>query len=242
VFAQTTATDFTAIDCHGDSYNLYSKLDAGKVVVLAWVMPCSACIADPLDAFTTIQTYGTSQQNRIQFNLVDDFGNTTCSSLSGWANLYGMGNANMISDPVVSMADYGVNGMPKVVIIAGSNHKIYYNENSSSAGFQTALDLALAENPLTIKETISVNYELNVFPNPVNQLLNVSYSISVPCNLTIEIVDILGAKTKQSIIYGEKQIGKHSEVLDVSNLANGIYFLKINSPNGTQMKKFIVSK
>lgn len=38
-FSQTTATDFTAEDCDGNVVSLFSELDEGKVVVIAWVMP-----------------------------------------------------------------------------------------------------------------------------------------------------------------------------------------------------------
>jgi len=242
VFAQTTATDFTATDCQGDSYNLFSNLDDEKVVVLAWVMPCATCITDPLDAYTITQEYNVSHPNRIQFNLVDDYGNTTCSSLSTWANQYGMGSTHMMSDPVISMSDYGVAGMPKIVIIAGENRTIYFNENSSTAGFQVALDLALAENPLGVDEKESNTFELNIFPNPVNQELNVAYSLNEPSEVNFEVTDILGAKVEHVSTLNKKEAGVNTEKLDVSDLANGTYFLKISTPNGSQMKKFIVAK
>lgn len=38
-FGQTTATDFTVNDCGGTSHNLFTELDAGKVIVLCWPMP-----------------------------------------------------------------------------------------------------------------------------------------------------------------------------------------------------------
>jgi len=41
LIAQTNATDFTANDCDGVSHHLFSELDNGKVVVIAWVMPCN---------------------------------------------------------------------------------------------------------------------------------------------------------------------------------------------------------
>ena len=43
-FAQTTATDFTANDCGGTSHTLFTELNAGNVIVITWVMPCSSCI------------------------------------------------------------------------------------------------------------------------------------------------------------------------------------------------------
>jgi hypothetical protein len=241
-YSQTTATDFTATDCDGNSYNLFSKLNDDKVVILAWVMPCATCITDPLEAYTIIQGYAASHPNRIEFSLVDDFANTTCSSLAIWAGQYGMGNAHMMSDAVISMFDYGVAGMPKVVILAGSNHTVYYNENSSTAGFQAALDLALAENPLAVDENESNVSELSIFPNPVNHLLNVSYSLNESSDVTYEIVDLLGAKIDYPIVSSKKQAGKNSEKIDLGNLANGTYFLKINTINGSIVKKFIVTK
>ncbi len=39
VFSQTIATDFSVDDCNGNFVNLFSELDEGKVVVIAWVMP-----------------------------------------------------------------------------------------------------------------------------------------------------------------------------------------------------------
>lgn len=38
-FSQTTATDFTVNDCNDVTTNLFTQLDEGKVVVIAWVMP-----------------------------------------------------------------------------------------------------------------------------------------------------------------------------------------------------------
>jgi len=242
VFAQTTATNFTATDCQGASYNLFSNLDDDKVVILAWVMPCATCITDPLDAYTITQGYNVSHPNRIQFNLVDDYGNTTCSSLSTWANQYGMGSTHMMSDAVSSMSDYGVAGMPKIVIIAGENRTVYFNENSSTAGLQTALDLALAENPLGVIENKPNAFELNVFPNPVNQALNVSYFLNEPSEVTFEITNVLGAKIEYKNAINKKEVGLNSEELDVSHFANGTYFLKINTSYGSQMKRFIVAK
>ena len=37
-FSQNNATDFTALDCDGVSHHLFSELDSGKVIVIAWVI------------------------------------------------------------------------------------------------------------------------------------------------------------------------------------------------------------
>lgn len=39
LFSQTTATNFTVDDCNGVTHDLFTELDEGKVVIIAWVMP-----------------------------------------------------------------------------------------------------------------------------------------------------------------------------------------------------------
>ena len=123
LLAQTNATDFTADDCHGDEHHLFSELDAGKVIVLAWVMPCGACVSDPVTALSVVDSYSESHPDRVLFYLADDnITTTSCTTLSGWAANYGLGFVTCFSDPVVDMGDYGVAGMPKIVVLSGLNH------------------------------------------------------------------------------------------------------------------------
>lgn len=240
--SQTTATDFTATNCHGGTYSLFSNLNAGKIVVIAWVMPCSACITDPLTAYTIVESYANSHPERITFILADDYANTSCATLIGWADNYGMGNnADEFSDPSIDMNDYGAEGMPKIVILAGDNHKIYFNGNSTTVGFQSALDLALAENPLGLKKVNNSNFKLSVYPNPVNNVLNVSYELKESSEVILEIIDIVGSKVKLIQTEGIKETGVYNVILDVSNLRKGIYFLKISTNSGSKMIKIMVS-
>ncbi len=142
-----TATDFNVLDCDGNSHHLYGELDAGKIIVIAWIMPCTSCINDPLNAHTIVQTYAASHPGRVVMYIADDYANSPCSTITGWSNFYGMTNSTKFSDPAITMSDYGVDGMPKIVVLGGSDHKVYYNENSSSVGVDTAIDQALADNP-----------------------------------------------------------------------------------------------
>ena len=80
-FSQNNATDFTALDCDGVSHHLFSELDSGKVIVIAWVMPCGPCGSIALDAYTASLGYAISNPGRVEFYLVDDFANTDCASL-----------------------------------------------------------------------------------------------------------------------------------------------------------------
>ena len=141
------SADFTAVDCDGLTHNLYNELDANKIIVIAWVMPCSSCITDPVDALNIVQTYSSSHPGRISFYLADDYADQNCATIKGWASWYGLSSATAFSDPNLTMVNYGVAGMPKIVVIAGGNRFIYFNKNESTVGFKAAIDQALADNP-----------------------------------------------------------------------------------------------
>ncbi len=144
----SVATDFTATDCDGDTNHLFSELDAGKIVVIAWIMPCNTCINDPLNAYNLVQGYAETHPGRVTFYLADDYANSPCAAITGFGNAYGMTDCDKFASPEVSMDGYGAAGMPKLVVLGGSNHFVYYNENQSSDGVEAAINKALADNPL----------------------------------------------------------------------------------------------
>lgn len=236
-FSQTTATDFTAPDCNGLTHNLFSELDSGKVIVIAWVMPCLTCITDPLAAFAEVQNYSSSHPDKVRFYMVDDYANTSCSTLSSWAVNYGMDNCVKFSDPSISMSDYGVNGMPKIVVLAGLDHKVYFNENSSHQGIDVAISQAV--NSTEIVESTNSDFELKIYPNPSKNNLNIELNNKVYNEFKFEIINILGESISVS---NNPFIVENKVNIDISSLKNGVYILKTSSGIMEQSKTFIVSK
>ena len=237
---QSNATDFNATDCNSMTHHLYSELDAGKVIVIAWVMPCATCITDPLTAYYDVQSYATSHPGQVIFYMADDYANTTCSTLSSWAANNGMGSCTKFSDAAVNMGDYGQAGMPKIVVLGGTDHTVYYNQNSSSQGIDLAINQALADLTTGLKENSIAPLEVNTFPNPANNLLNISYELDRASSITIEIYNLLGVKVISHKNNSFMEAGEFSEKIDLSKLSNGIYFLKINNVNNKRTLKFTV--
>ena len=238
---QNYATDFNASDCNGLPHNLFSELDAGKVIVLAWVMPCEFCIADPLDAMVTVNSYSTSHPGRVLFYVADDFVHTPCQTMTTWVANFGMASATVFSDPAIDMNDYGSYGMPKIVVLGGSHHQVYYNKNESSQGVKGAIDKALiGENTVGISVNESSIVELNSFPNPVNNVINVSYTLDQSSAIKLEVINVLGKVIRTS---GNdiETIGKHNVKFDVSTLSNGVYFISITTDSGVEIERFTVS-
>jgi hypothetical protein len=141
------AKNFNCNDCSAANHDLFTELNAGKVIVLCWVMPCSACEAPATAANNIVNNYATSHPGKVKFYLCDDYGNTSCSSLNSWATTLGLTNYTSFSNSAIKMSDYGSTGMPKIVVLSGgSSHVVYYNQNNSlsSTAFNNAIKNAIA--------------------------------------------------------------------------------------------------
>lgn len=148
-FGQATATDFTQNDCNGISHNLFSELNANKVVVIAWVMPCEFCVDGAVAGWNAAQSFAVSNPGKVLYYLVDDFGDNTCADLSNWSVTNNVAGGtpitfNNLGKPI-NMNDYGSGGMPKVVVVGGSSHYVYFNENFSAADNEVAITSAIAQ-------------------------------------------------------------------------------------------------
>ncbi len=100
------------------------------------------------------------------------------------------------------------------------------------------VDTALNELISSIGEKV-IDYDVTLFPNPTNDILNVRVAtkVSVNDNVTISLIDALG-RTVNS--FGDKFIGKSAQFsLNVAELNNGIYFLRIQSESGIITKSFV---
>ena len=79
--------------------------------------------------------------------------------------------------------------------------------------------------------------QLKVFPNPANELLNISLQNSAIQNCII--TNALG----QTVYNSANEInGNHKIQLNISNLNQGVYFVKVRASNGSYNAKFIKSE
>ena len=233
-YAQTTATDFTTNDCNGDPHSLFDELDSGNVIVISWVMPCAPCETYSIPAYSAVQSFATSHPGKVHFYIADDYGTTNCATLGNFAN--NMPISTIFSSPDVNMSNYGASGMPKVVVLGGSDHAIFLNKNDAAIkfiGVQEAINDAL-DAPLGIEQTELSQFQILTYPNPVNNILNVSYDKGNSETITFSVIDVLG-----KIVMQEKEFTKS---IDVSSLNNGNYFLKVSSEKSSESIPFVVNK
>ena len=236
-YAQTTATDFTTYDCNGDPHTLFDELDNDQVIVIAWVMPCGPCATYAGYASDAVQSFATSHPGRVKYYLADDFGNNTCSYLTGWAANYNITADAIFSDALLDMHDYGTTGMPKVVVLGQNTHTIYYNENDNQTtqiGVENAITLALT--PLVgIDEQAENDMSLTAYPNPTNGIINVECSSKIPVHFNV--INMLGEN-----VFSQKTNNTKKTTIDLSPLNKGLYFLQMTTESKTTNLKFTLNK
>jgi hypothetical protein len=240
-FSQTTATNFNVNDCSGVNHDLFAELDAGKIIVISWVMPCGSCVGPSVSALNEVQNYASTNPGRVVFYISDDYANTNCSSLMSWCNANGLSGANAyFSNSAVNMSNYGTAGMPKVVVLGGTSHTVLFNQNNglNVTNFNNAINAGLATG---VSENLSSDFKLSLFPNPsTTNKTTLQYTLSESSDVTLEIYNALGSKVK-SINYEKQTTGKHESVLDFNTMDNGIYFAKLRTKSSSQVLKFTVS-
>lgn len=239
-FSQT-APDFTALDCETGSHHLYAELSTGKVIVLCFVMPCSTCILPSLTAYNVCQSYSSSHPDTVLFYLIDDAGNTPCTTLNGWADNNNIGpNRTTFSTTNILETNYGGTGMPHVVVVGANAHE-YFNELNAAAGnavnLQAAINAALAAT--AIQEISGGTFQLSAVAN--SQTLNVNYSLASQANAVLEIINETG-QLVQSRKMGKQPAGSYHADMNLQDFAGGIYFVCLNTETISQSVKFILSK
>lgn len=82
-------------------------------------------------------------------------------------------------------------------------------------------------------KSIAANNSISIFPNPTTGLLNIN---AIEVNSSIEVYNVIGDK-----VYTNSLV-KGNNVVDLSGLANGAYFVKLNSNNQITTKKVVLTK
>ncbi|MCF8370512.1 MAG: T9SS type A sorting domain-containing protein [Bacteroidales bacterium] len=241
-FSQTVASDFSADDCNGISHSLYTEMDEGKVIVIAWVMPCFSCLAPALAAYTAVENFESSHPGQVKYYLVDDYANTSCSSLSSWANSNGLGESDaIISSSSVNMSDYGIPGMPKIIVVGCSGHKVYYNMNYTANGIETAISEALSDCNFVSINDFDNSFNFSLFPNPSQDIITVSYSIIKSSKvINIDVLNVTGEMVLNLLdVIPNSGLGEFQ--FNTDRLSDGLYFLRMQTNVGTKTVKFSVA-
>ena len=225
-FSQTPV-NFISTDCSGSSHDLFAELNSGKVIVLCWVMPCINCVAPSMTTYNVVQSYNTSQPDRVRFYLTDDYGDTPCSSLMSWANANHLTNAKIFSDATISMTPYQTTGMPMIVVLGGIAHKIFFigKNTVDIPSLQAAIDSALITTDIE-ERTMNIP-QLAIQSNPVHERTVLKCELSKTTFVNIRLLNAQGAEVT-GIFSGQLSAGLNEIPIDFIRYKAGMYFIRYN--------------
>lgn len=240
-YGQTTATDFTANDCAGTSHHLFSELDSGKIIVVSFVMPCGACTGPTNTAKTVVNSYASSHPGKVRLYIADDDAATSCPSLTGWGSGNGFSGITTFATTSFVQSQYGAPGMPKIVVLGGSDHHVYLNQNNtlSSTALQTAVNNAIAATTASVQQ-VKTDMQVSLYPNPAKDEITLSYNLATASDVKMDIYNLIGVKVK-TITKERTTAGEQNVVVDLKGLSNGIYFVKLNAGGSQQSVKFTIA-
>jgi thiol-disulfide isomerase/thioredoxin len=243
--AQTTAMDFNTTDCNGNPAHLFSDLDSGKAVVLFYFMPsCGSCPPPAQKIQAMANNINASHPGKVKAYAFP-FNNTTpCSYTQGWVTSNSLPLYAPMDSGATAVAYYGGFGMPTVVLVGGSTHRVMFSTLSFGTGDTLIMrDSILAmlgvTTPSAINQAATNANNVAIYPNPATGNVAISLDLKSQSELAIDVIDIMG-KRVETICVQKSVIGNYTTSFNTESLANGVYTLRINVNGSIENRKLNV--
>lgn len=240
--AQTTAMDFTKNDCNGVSRHLFADLDSGKAVVLFYFMPsCGSCPPPAQKIQTMANNVNAAHPGKVKAYAFPFNNTTTCSYTQSWVTSNSLPLYAPMDSGATAVAYYGGFGMPTVVLVGGSTHRVMFSTLSFSTGdtltMRDSILALIGGTPSGINSISNSVEEVNIFPNPAINQATISIALIQPSDIAIELFDVMGNKV--AVVSDEKSVsGNRSYTFQTDKIATGCYIARINV-NGEILNKRI---
>lgn len=202
----------------GATSNTYVATLAGTYVCV--IQSLAGCTYNSNSIVLTITPLPLADFNYVVSGNDVTFTSTSLNATSFSWN-FGDGGTSTLANPTHT---YGSPGLYNVTLTV-----------NNACGADNIVKVVQIQNTAGIEENEMLN--VNIYPNPSTDFVNISYETSNTHNLEILLFDGVG-----KVIYSIKRpsiSGNVSNVIPVEELANGIYFLKIVVGNQTYSSKFI---
>lgn len=93
---------------------------------------------------------------------------------------------------------------------------------------------------LGLDRPYSLNANINLYPNPTSDYLNIDFELGEPTKLTTELYNTSGALIRS--IHNGEFAGKQQFQINTQDLAEGIYFVRFTTSKGWLSKRFVVQR
>lgn len=141
------------------------------------------------------------------------------------------------------LASLGLGGQAITVLASGFLNP---EDNSDGKGFGLYVALAAGGDLLSMPTITSINEQsainhMELFPNPAKEIVNISYELKTSGEVSIGLFNLVGAQVYSATL-GNKAAGAQANLINVENLKEGMYLLRITSNNAPISQKLMISR
>ncbi|MBI3235721.1 MAG: T9SS type A sorting domain-containing protein [Bacteroidetes bacterium] len=242
--AQTTAQDWTKTDCNGNTHHLFSELDSGKCIILAFDMipSCQFCIDAANLLEPIVERLKLQYPSKIGFYCIGFVNTYTSDEMKNWETTNGFHHDALFTKGASDVAYYGGMGMPTIVVVGKNTHQVYYNKRgisfSDTSKFKTAIQNILSSSSGV--EEIQSDVAIMVSPNPTNGNITIQMNVDKSGSSLIELVGLSG-QIIQNIYSGRIEAGLFEKTISTAPFVSGVYFIKVTMNGASTYRTINIS-
>lgn len=221
---QTTAQDFTKSDCNSVSHHLFTELDSGYCVLIEFAMlpSCGSCISAGKKLEVMKSGINAAYPAKVKWYVMDFSGAHSCGDIATWKATHKI-TSTSFQHGETEVDYYGGMGMPTVVLLGGSDHKVLWKKVGFATSDTTAIKAKIKEffqSSGTGEAIQSVGF--SILPNPATDRILLQLEDARADVQQVEVFDATGNK----VLSHDWKTGTENSV-EVSGLAKGVYFIQL---------------
>ncbi|HET9136497.1 MAG TPA: T9SS type A sorting domain-containing protein [Candidatus Kapabacteria bacterium] len=228
------ATDFTVTDCDGTEHHLFTELDNNHVVVMEFVMGCLPCVQGRSAINKVAQGYALSNPGQLQTYTFGFSSNVDCSSIQSWMTDNNFTGTTFAGNDDINTSYGAAGGMPTIVVVGGTNHKVLYWKKGFANKDTTAIKAAISQ---VLGSQASVassndNESLKVNPNPAASKATLTIDCLKSDSREIGLYNSAGILLL-SIYTGNLTEGTHAIDFSTEAIVSGMYYIRVTTAGKT---------
>jgi hypothetical protein len=122
----------------------------------------------------------------------------------------------------------------------GESSLLCYSENDSLKYQNPDFDYCYIQESVGLNQINNIQEEIKIVPNPAGEEAIVSWQSAEQSTANISVYDIVG-KLVYVLDVSQAQHDKNKLKINTSKLDNGIYFIRLNTDEGSSSGKFVVA-
>jgi hypothetical protein len=161
-----------------------------------------------------------------------------------WTSVWSKSAADLVTAPATGVNNLFVPTptqwkMASVSLDAATGNALVGFKSTSNGGNYIFVDkVTLRTGTPTGIEELVTGGNISIYPNPVNNEMNVDINMIKSANVTFNIVNVLGQQIGSPIVK-KLNAGQNMTQISTSDLTTGIYFLNISTERGNLQQKFV---